>query len=114
MFPRSIIKNKKFQLCHNAIDTAKFTYDEIKRKKKRAELGIAENSFVVGHIGRFTYQKNHEFLVRVFSEVHKVRPDATLLLVGTGELESSIKSLTDYSNRRYRQKVFRVTLSKIS
>ncbi|MCI9173714.1 MAG: glycosyltransferase family 1 protein, partial [Lachnospiraceae bacterium] len=47
--------------------------------------------FVVGHIGRFTYQKNHGFLIDIFQEVYRKNPKAVLLLAGEGELEGEIR-----------------------
>lgn len=78
----------------NAIDTAKFAYDPDARKRLREELHIPQEAFVVGHVGRFMYQKNHQFLLRAFAELLKEKPDARLLLVGEGELEEQIKRQT--------------------
>lgn len=75
----------------NAIDTAKFAYDPAARKRLREELGIPQDAFVVGHVGRFMYQKNHQFLLKVFAELLKTRPNARLLLVGEGELEQQVR-----------------------
>ena len=50
-------------LLNNAIDLDKYQYNEELRNKKRKELKINEDTFVVGHIGRFVEQKNHRFLV---------------------------------------------------
>lgn len=49
-----------------------------------------ENRFVVGHVGRFEEQKNHEFLIDIFNEIAKEREDAVLLLIGDGELKEQI------------------------
>lgn len=76
-------------IVNNGIEPQKFAFDQEKREQKRAELGLKEK-FVVGHIGRFNYQKNHKFLLDVFYEVQKRREDAVLLLIGTGELEAEI------------------------
>ncbi|MGN0351049.1 MAG: glycosyltransferase family 1 protein [Roseburia sp.] len=83
-------KNTEFKVIHNAIDLEKYKYDEKTRNILRKELGI-ENKFVIGHIGRFCFQKNHEFLVEVFDEVCKRREDAVLMLIGEGELENEIR-----------------------
>ncbi len=75
----------------NAIEPAKFAFDPAARQCLRAELGIAPDAFVVGHVGRLTYAKNHRFLLEMFAELQKQRPDARLLLVGEGELEQRIR-----------------------
>ena len=87
---RYLFKNKKFKVLNNAIDSKKFIYNEEIRKKEREELGL-ENSFVVGHVGRFHPQKNHKFLIEIFSEIKRKKDNAKLLLIGTGDLENSIK-----------------------
>lgn len=93
---RYLFGNKTFdrgevKIIHNAIDIEKFKFDEVARKKLRKELGIKDNTVVIGHIGRFVQQKNHTFLVDVFKEYHKKNPDSKLLLVGSGPLEDEIK-----------------------
>lgn len=74
----------------NAIDTAKFAYDPQARIALREELGIPQDAFVVGHVGRYMYQKNHSFLLDIFAELLKQRKNAVLLLIGEGELEEEI------------------------
>lgn len=88
-------KNADFEVVYNAIDLKKFFFNAEARAQARAELGLVGNQFVVGHIGRFTAQKNHAFLIEVFAEVAKRRDDAVLLLVGTGEAEASVRALVN-------------------
>lgn len=81
----------KVTVMPNAIDTEKFAFDPEARVRLREELGIPQDVFVVGHVGRFTYQKNHSFLVDIFAELLKEKPDARLLLIGEGELMGQIQ-----------------------
>ena len=74
----------------NGIDSKSFLFNAIKRSETRANLGIADNEWMILHIGRFNFQKNHNFLIEVFSEIHKRYPKALLALVGSGELEPQI------------------------
>lgn len=81
---------KPFRVFNNAIELDRFTYDAAKRKAVRQELGLGDE-LVLGHVGRFCYAKNHEFLLDVMAEVCKQRPDAVLLLIGEGENEDGAR-----------------------
>lgn len=89
MFGNNVKYDANFKIIPNAIDAKKFMYNSEVRKVKRQELGI-KNEFVIGHIGKFTYQKHHEFLVDIFNEVYKRNNETRLILVGDGELKSQI------------------------
>lgn len=86
-------KGTAFEVMYNAIDLNRFRYNAEVRAQARTDLGLVGDQFAIGHVGRFTAQKNHPFLVDAFAEVAKRRPDAVLLLVGTGEAEASVKDL---------------------
>lgn len=79
LFPR-----KSFTFIPNAIEVDKFLYNKEIRDKKRKDLGLT-NEFVVGHVGRLSYQKNHELLIKVFNELHKKDANTILLLIGVGD-----------------------------
>ena len=83
-------------LLNNAIDLEKFKYDENVRKEKRKELNIDDGILVIGHVGRFVEQKNHRFLIDIFSEVHKKKNKAVLLLAGQGPLMDEIREKVRY------------------
>ncbi|MCI1741560.1 MAG: glycosyltransferase family 1 protein [Prevotella sp.] len=83
-------KDKRTKILKNGIDTEQFLFHEDWRKELRRQLGI-ENKFVVGCVGRFTYQKNHKLLICIFSEIKKKNPDSCLLLLGAGPLEEELK-----------------------
>lgn len=88
-------KDANFEVVYNAIDLDRFRFNAEARAQARADLGLVGNQFAIGHVGRFTAQKNHAFLIDVFTEVAKRRDDAVLLLVGTGEAGASVKALVD-------------------
>lgn len=88
-------KAAHFEVVYNAIDLDCFCFNAEARAQARADLGLVGNQFAIGHVGRFTAQKNHAFLIDVFAEVAKRRDDAVLLLVGTGEAGASVKALVD-------------------
>ncbi len=82
---------------NNAIDVSKFKYNPEIRAQKRSELEIADDTLVIGHIGRFVQQKNHHYVVEVFNEVHKMNQNSILVLIGQGplqvEIENKVKEL---------------------
>ena len=90
MFPEKIVESGKFRVIKNAIDLTNFVYSPEKREKMRTELNLGDK-FVIGNVGNFLYQKNHDFMVRVFSELCKIDDNAHLLLVGDGLLFENVK-----------------------
>lgn len=83
--------NRKFEVIPNAIDVQKFEYNPVIRKRIREKYNL-EDFFVIGHVGRFNVQKNHEFLIDVFNELLKTKPKSKLILIGEGELQDKIKN----------------------
>lgn len=88
-----LFNDKEFNVLKNAIDSASFIADESVRKSVRKELSLGDE-LVVGSVGRLHPQKNQKFLLEVFRQVCEQRPDAILLLVGTGPLENELKEET--------------------
>ena len=82
----------KVHVQNNAIQINRYLFNQEKRTEIRKQLEI-ENKFVIGHIGRFTSQKNHAFLIKAFDTYHKLNHKAVLMLIGTGELEIETKHL---------------------
>lgn len=81
----------KFSVLPNAIDSKVFDYNPQERKTLRKELGISDEEFVIGHVGRFSPQKNHLFVVDVFKAMHELKQNSKLILVGDGKLRSIIE-----------------------
>lgn len=82
----------KVFLLNNAIDVDKFKYDDKIRNEKRKKLKIADDTIVVGHIGRFVNTKNHTLIIDIFNEFQKKNENSILLLAGQGPLVSEIES----------------------
>lgn len=87
MFGSRALKKGKVQVISNAIDCKKYFFDESIRAEVKKELGLTDE-FVVGHVGGFAPWKNHLFLIDVFNEIHKKRPDSVLLLIGADGVAS--------------------------
>lgn len=88
------IPRDRIVIMKNAIEVEPFLFDSLIRQRYRKQLGL-EDCFVIGHVGRFCYQKNQEFLVRAFAEVHRRRENARLLLAGTGPTEARVRELAE-------------------
>lgn len=94
VFGKKAVEQGRTRFLPNAIDCQKFAPDPLIREKIRRELGI-ENSYVIGHVGRFHYAKNHEYLLRVFAELVKRKTrDYVLLLLGEGSGMEDIRILS--------------------
>ena len=90
LFGRNSMECGKVTIFNNAIDLEKFQFNPVVRNEVRKELDI-EDKFVIGHVGRFCYDKNHEFLIDVFERVYEKNPNAVLLLVGDGKERKRIE-----------------------
>lgn len=89
MFGTKVYNDGKVFIMKNAIDFSKYKVVEFDRSILRKKLNI-DDAFVVGHVGRFTFAKNHMFLLKIFKNISLEIPKAKLLLVGDGELRSEI------------------------
>lgn len=76
-----MFKDNPYHVIYNAIDIHKYDADLIVREETRNALGL-HTELTLLHVGRFSYQKNHSFLLDIFKEVHAIQPDSVLLLVG--------------------------------
>jgi glycosyltransferase involved in cell wall biosynthesis len=92
LFSDAWTADPRWRLCPLGIDLRPFTM-AIDSHTIRAGLGIAQNSFVIGHVGRFAEQKNHRFLVDIAGYLSKTEPTAVFLLVGDGPLKSEIEAM---------------------
>lgn len=84
---------QKTAVIRNGIDMKRFLDPGVTKQGKRQEVGIPQEAFVVGHVGRFTPEKNHTFLVDVFREIVKKREDAYLLMVGVEDPSHVVEKL---------------------
>ena len=91
LFGKKIIERKELNVINNAIDLKKFEFNEKTREDLRKEFGIKEDTIVIGHIGRFMKQKNHDFLIDVFNELIKKNENSILMLIGQGPLLNDMK-----------------------
>lgn len=99
MFGRKAVLTHRYFPVHNAINVEQYKFDPNVRSRLRTECNIDNDTILFGHIGRFSKQKNHLFLIDVFNEIHKLMPNTKLWLVGEGDeniKKEVIKRVNDY------------------
>lgn len=86
----AIFGGKPYALIANAIDAEALRFRQEVRRRMRGELELGD-PFTVIHVGRFSEEKNHAFLLDAFAEVLKQEPNAKLVLVGDGPLRADME-----------------------
>ncbi len=88
-----LFKNRKFELFHNGKDLKKFSFDKTIRNKIRREYHIDDN-LAFGNVGNLNYQKNQDFLIKVFYNYHINNPKSLLFIMGEGNKKNELIQLT--------------------
>lgn len=91
LFGRRWERDPRWQILYLGIDSIQFR-ENLNPGKLRQELGIPDDSMVIGHVGRFSKQKNHTFLLDIFAKILELQPKAILLLVGDGPLRPEVEA----------------------
>lgn len=86
-----------YKFIPNAIETDRYLFNKTIRKKKRYELNLGDK-FVIGTVGRLQYQKNSEFTIEIFHEVHKRNKNSVLIMVGEGDLKQKLVEMAKAYN----------------
>ena len=84
--------NNKLIVINNGISTERFKFDKSTRTRIRKQLGISEDCVLLGHVGRFTSEKNQSFLIQVLSQIPN-KCNMQLLLIGEGPLVKDVMQL---------------------
>lgn len=90
LFGDNEFESEKVEIVKNAIDIEKFIFNESKRNSIRKGLGILNDEIIIGHVGRFDYQKNHTFILKFFYKLLKNNKKLKLILIGNGNLKDKI------------------------
>lgn len=91
LFGKRKVEKEEVVILNNAIDLQQFAFNQEIRNQIRTELQL-NDKFIIGHVGRFCQQKNHEFLIDIFSVFHSKNPNSILMLLGEGEMKKQIKN----------------------
>jgi glycosyltransferase involved in cell wall biosynthesis len=92
-------------VIYNGIPEPEFLEREIARKffEEKIKIDLKEK-FLIGSIGRLDYQKNYEFLIEVFPEILKIKPEAIAIIVGDGPERKKLENLIERTNLK--EKIF--------
>lgn len=83
--------NKTFTIIKNAVNTKRFSFSPTMREEMRSKLNL-NDAICFAHVGNFLLVKNHKFLIDVFAEIVKLKPESRLLLIGNGDEMEPAKS----------------------
>nr|WP_233710044.1 glycosyltransferase [Aestuariicella albida] len=83
--------SEKVLTQYNHIDINKYTREQLSRESSRKFLGLPEDKYIIGNVGRLHPDKDQATLLKAFSELKM--PDSLLVVVGQGRLERSLKAL---------------------
>lgn len=92
LFGNDLVDTGKVKIIKNAIDTGHFAFNASVRDRKRSELGLTNDQFVVGQVGRMCPQKNQLFSLDIFSQLLSKKPNSVLVLVGDGDMMNEVES----------------------
>ncbi|WP_057912981.1 glycosyltransferase family 1 protein [Peribacillus muralis] len=92
MFGKQTLRQGKVTILKNGINVGEFTGTKIdSRDRIMKEFGLKENAKIIGHVGRFSDSKNHQFILRLMHELVKNDRSFFALLVGDGPLRQEIE-----------------------
>ena len=91
-FGRKAYERGDVGIVHNGVDTDVFCYDPEARERIRTELGVSEDTKLIGHVGRFDPQKNHTFLMDIFEKICQRDGNTKLVMVGKGPLQDGVRA----------------------
>jgi len=77
----------------NSIDYEKYANIQLDKIQAKKNLGLNEDAFVFGTVGRLTANKGHRYLIKAFAQIRQQLPSAHLLIVGKGRLHDELKDL---------------------
>lgn len=84
---------KLYSTIFSGIDVSPYENRVTHRKHVRMELGIEENTFLVGGVGRLEKIKGFEYYINAAKHLHQDHPTIQFIHAGTGSLEQELKEL---------------------
>ena len=75
------VPQEKIHIVRNGVNVTTFYFQE--KTKCRERLGLPQNERIVLSVGSLIYGKGHDRIIRIFPEILKRYPDASLYIVGS-------------------------------
>ncbi len=86
-----IAGENKFAVIHSGVDLSKFSNVQAHGTEMKNKLGIPEQTFVVGTVGRLTAIKGHRYLIEAAARILPKIPQIVFVFLGDGELMNELK-----------------------
>ncbi|MGA3206900.1 MAG: glycosyltransferase family 4 protein [Syntrophales bacterium] len=86
-----IAGENKFAVIHSGVDLSKFSNVQEHGTEMKKKLGIPEQTFVVGTVGRLTAIKGHKYLIEAAARILPKIPQIVFVFLGDGELMNELK-----------------------
>jgi len=86
------VPSQRIRTIPNGIDAQKYRFDPDRRARLRVELGIPEDGFVIGAVGRLVHSKGVDLVLRAAAGL----PGVTALIVGDGPQRARLTALADH------------------
>ena len=87
------IRPERMGVMYNGVDTQRFAPCDQTRLAMRRELGLPEDSFVVGAVGRLVPIKDHQTLLKAAMRLLAKGIDVRVLLVGSGPERERLQAM---------------------
>lgn len=97
-FGSKIAESDKYFTLLNGISIPDFEFNEHIRNSIRQLNGISSDKIIIGHVGRFSTQKNQKFAVKIFNEYKKLNNNSELWFLGEGEQIAEVKDMVKHLN----------------
>lgn len=91
LYGKGCLNDDRLMILHNAIDLAPYSKLSDNKRKYRSLCSLPQDKILIGHIGRFTKEKNHILSIKIFKIISKIMPEARLILVGDGDLQPEVR-----------------------
>lgn len=92
-----VAKENKLNVILNGIDIDNCK-NQMSNSVTRESLGISEDAFVIGQVGRLSKQKSPDIFVRSAVKIKEKIKNAHFILVGNGDMEEEILSYAKENN----------------